>query len=295
MDAATALSIANAGIAAGGLTSGLIGTKKNRKSVEKMNEKQIYLTREMYDKSRQDAVKDRDYENWYNSPQQTMQRLKEAGLNPRLIYGSGGAIQAAANTRQASSDSPSLEAPEIDLRALQAGFEELGSVMSQYVELTNTQAKTDNLRETRELIEAETNAKLQGIQLGSVNIDSAKYNLDYLKRTEPMRIAKQVADVAFTQDENARREHLINLQWLKLEQETEKLGADTRLTEQQRENAKIINENLKIEGKAKAMENAFKAHGINLNANNMLSELRKVMSNTSLMNEIYKIYYNDKK
>lgn len=32
-----------------------------------------------------------DYQNAYNSPQQQMERLKAAGLNPRLIYGSGGA------------------------------------------------------------------------------------------------------------------------------------------------------------------------------------------------------------
>lgn len=32
-----------------------------------------------------------DYQNAYNTPQQQMERLKAAGLNPRLIYGSGAA------------------------------------------------------------------------------------------------------------------------------------------------------------------------------------------------------------
>jgi len=34
-------------------------------------------------------IKQRDYMNWYNSPDQQMQRFEEAGLNPNLIYGKG--------------------------------------------------------------------------------------------------------------------------------------------------------------------------------------------------------------
>ena len=35
------------------------------------------------------AIEDRDFENAYNHPKQQMQRLKEAGLNPNLVYGNG--------------------------------------------------------------------------------------------------------------------------------------------------------------------------------------------------------------
>lgn len=34
-------------------------------------------------------IEQRDYANWYNSPQNQMNRFKEAGLNPHLIYGKG--------------------------------------------------------------------------------------------------------------------------------------------------------------------------------------------------------------
>ena len=34
-------------------------------------------------------IEQRDYMNWYNSPDQQMQRFEEAGLNPHLIYGKG--------------------------------------------------------------------------------------------------------------------------------------------------------------------------------------------------------------
>lgn len=35
-------------------------------------------------------ISGRDYDNWYNSPAQLMDRYRQAGLNPNLIYGSGG-------------------------------------------------------------------------------------------------------------------------------------------------------------------------------------------------------------
>jgi len=34
-------------------------------------------------------IEQRDYQNWYNSPQQQMERFNDAGLNPNLIYGQG--------------------------------------------------------------------------------------------------------------------------------------------------------------------------------------------------------------
>lgn len=40
-------------------------------------------------KMRKWAIEDRDFENAYNHPKQQMQRLKEAGLNPNLVYGNG--------------------------------------------------------------------------------------------------------------------------------------------------------------------------------------------------------------
>jgi hypothetical protein len=54
------------------------------------------------EKNRQWAEKMRDYENEYNSPKQQIARLKEAGLNPALIYQQG-----AGSMTSASAPSPS--------------------------------------------------------------------------------------------------------------------------------------------------------------------------------------------
>lgn len=62
-------------------------------------------------------LRDRDYNNWYNSPEQQMARLKDAGLNPNLVYGSGNAITTA--SQPAKMDQP---APKPEFDALQRGL-----------------------------------------------------------------------------------------------------------------------------------------------------------------------------
>lgn len=45
------------------------------------------------DKQYQRDIEQRDYQNTYNSPENQMERFKQAGLNPNLIYGKGTAGQ----------------------------------------------------------------------------------------------------------------------------------------------------------------------------------------------------------
>lgn len=52
-----------------------------------LNKQQIKYAREAMQTQRNWALEDWDKVNQYNSPQQQMQRFKEAGLNPHLIYG----------------------------------------------------------------------------------------------------------------------------------------------------------------------------------------------------------------
>ena len=53
------------------------------------NAKAYARSNKTYRKMRNDAILDRDHEEWYNSPEQQIKRLQAAGLNPNLVYGSG--------------------------------------------------------------------------------------------------------------------------------------------------------------------------------------------------------------
>lgn len=294
LSAAASAALFNAGAAGIGFATAGRANKKNRAFQRQENERQVALQREMYAKSRGDALADRDFENAYNSPKQQMQRLKEAGLNPRLIYGGSTGIMAAADTRQASTDTPSGDPQRIDPSGQIQSIQMLGDIMSQYVELTQKQAETDNLRQTKELLEAKTQTELAGLGKLAVDTDLARYNLDYAKRSDKPRMAKLHADLNYTLNEDRRKDSLINAQWQKLEADIHKVNADTQLTQQQAKNLGILYENLQTEGKLKQMEEVFRAHGINPNSDNNFQIILKIIQSPSLMEELQKIHHGKK-
>lgn len=82
MDPTVAAAMASGGASAGAATvggiTGLLTNKKNRSWNNRQAEKQRAFQQEMWNAA-----------NVYNSPMAQMNRFKEAGLNPHLIYGKG--------------------------------------------------------------------------------------------------------------------------------------------------------------------------------------------------------------
>lgn len=90
----------------------------NIRSQEAMNQQNVnyqqeanyqnrVFQREQYDLSKKDSLERWYLENQYNSPEEQMRRLKDAGLNPHLVYGSG------ATATGGSIDSPTYSTPNI--------------------------------------------------------------------------------------------------------------------------------------------------------------------------------------
>ena len=61
----------------------------NYRAQKEQNELDRKYQEFMYNKQRQDAQFDWNQQNQYNSPEQQMNRLRQAGLNPNLVYGKG--------------------------------------------------------------------------------------------------------------------------------------------------------------------------------------------------------------
>lgn len=100
----------------------------------------------------------RDLEQWnrgnvYNSPQAQMERLKAAGLNPNLVYGSGSAAGSSAGQL------PKFQAPTVDyshVPPFQPGAA-IGGAISQFQDYIVKNAQVDNLREQFKTRQAERN------------------------------------------------------------------------------------------------------------------------------------------
>lgn len=93
--------LATAGITAGiGAAGNLLGSIGSNRATKKAQKRQFEYDRQAYEYQRADAVADRDLQRqWalqdlqsereYNDPSMQLQRYRDAGLNPNLIYGEG--------------------------------------------------------------------------------------------------------------------------------------------------------------------------------------------------------------
>jgi hypothetical protein len=75
------------------------------------NQRNRQTSLDFYDRQRVDALADWNRQNIYNSPQAQMERFKEAGLNPHLIYGQTNTAQP---IRSVDMKAPTAEAPQLN-------------------------------------------------------------------------------------------------------------------------------------------------------------------------------------
>jgi urease gamma subunit len=130
-------------IAAG---SQLLGQAVNAISQSGINKKTREWNEQMYNRQRQDALADWARTNEYNSPLAQMQRLREAGLNPHLVYG-GGANSVSAPIRSTDVKTWNPQAPAFNF----------GQIFDQYMQSKQAGASIDIMQEQKQKIKAEVN------------------------------------------------------------------------------------------------------------------------------------------
>lgn len=150
-----------------------------------MNRKTRKWSEDMYARQRADALSDWELQNQYNSPKAMMQRYRDAGLNPALIYGQSneGAV---VRSTQAPNWSP--DAPRFDLDAR--------PVLASYYDVKMKEANLDNLERqntvlmeeallkesTRNAVETKTNIDLFNLGvLDKYGLETAEAKLNAMK------------------------------------------------------------------------------------------------------------------
>jgi hypothetical protein len=170
-----------AGISAG---SNILGQGLNLWQNERQNRKSREFSREMYGRQYQDEISFWNMQNAYNDPKEQMRRLREAGLNPALMYGGAGSGAAG----QASSmHSPGAMAAKHET----TDFSQLGGIVNQYQQ-AGLMAKQGAVMDSQVLMNIEK-AALIGSQK-----DRSKFDL---------RIDSELEDVS----KQIKRETLDNL------------------------------------------------------------------------------------
>lgn len=162
--------------AVAGIGQSLLGSRTAKYNTDATNRANRELAEYAYSK---------DLEMWernnaYNSPMAQMQRLKEAGLNPNLVYGNG----AVANT---GGQIPRYSAPRVGYDYKPAV--DLPSVLNQYQDFQLRQAQIDNLKAQRDNINARTVSEASRSVLLGVQGKTAEWDLDRREYLRPYEAA----------------------------------------------------------------------------------------------------------
>lgn len=159
------------GAISGGL--GFIGGLINQGAQKKENRRQRQFAREQAENAWNKQVQMFNMTNAYNTPQAQVQRLKNAGLSPHLMYGNGGADNTASATSAPSMLNANTKAPQLDLAAIFQGMK-----MNQDIKLGQAMASKENALAALNLQKAKTETIETSIR-GIKNLhDMFKYNKD---------------------------------------------------------------------------------------------------------------------
>ncbi len=143
----------------------IVGNLLNTISTKSTNQRQQDFNTEMYNRQRADALADWEKQNQYNSPSQQMQRYKEAGLNPNLVYGQ---MTNSPVIRSTEAKAPDFVAPRIDTNGI-------NNALGSYYDIKQKEVNIKQQEQAIELLRQQT----EGKKLENQNlIDSSPYLLE---------------------------------------------------------------------------------------------------------------------
>jgi len=134
--------------------------------------------------NRKRALQDWNRQNAYNHPSQQMQRLKEAGLNPNLVYGGG------ATTTAQSVKTTDAQVPNIDLQKVPEAIGAYQSVKNQQLEYSRIQKAMELQDAQKKNIEANTLSTLAGTDLKQLDLISKGIMNQFLPEVQQANLAK---------------------------------------------------------------------------------------------------------
>jgi len=253
--------------------------RKNRKFQDKVNKENRQFAVDMYYKQRDDSLADWNMQNHYNSPEQMMNRYRQAGLNPNLIYGKGG-DSTASMVRSSQAPQGNAQAPQIQRSGVAEGIQT-------FQNMKMFQAQTDQIYQNVALAKAEETLKQlsasnmaiknaydqNSLELARKLNDSVilKANLDneYTKLKMDLDVFKNNREeVANSKNIEMTTEQIITEQLkqaqIKLQNAT--LPLQKQYIQEQINNLKVQSQNLKKEGLIKDFEIKMNQAGIDKNS-----------------------------
>lgn len=169
--------------------SNLIGSGLNALLQAQQNRKSRTFARGMYEMQRDDNIRFWRMQNAYNDPAMQMERLKNAGLNPALVYGqnASGASGAAGSINSPSAHRPDFKTPDL------SGLTQAGaSTINTLFDIRMKKQQESNLEKQNDLLVAQAQqASTQNLhelsKLGNTRLEYQFKQEMYNTQAEMMR------------------------------------------------------------------------------------------------------------
>ena len=171
MDPITASAIASSGASVANGIFGIGQGRANRKAQARNVERTIAANKEEAELAYQRSVEMWDRMNQYNTPEAQMNRFKDAGLNPHLIYGQGNA----GNT----SSPPQYQRPEMQYKYL--ANQDMGALQGVLPALMEAGTWMQNMK----LTEAQISKTETDTEKSATAIELAQQTLSFLAEKYP--------------------------------------------------------------------------------------------------------------
>lgn len=200
------------------MASQSLNTGMNYAIASNLNRRSERYNREMYDKQRADALADWNRQNEYNSPVQQMARLKNAGLNPNLVYGHGAEATSTAMPRNTETKAWNPQVPSVNFDA--------GSVIGSYYDAKVKEQTINNMKAQLENTQMETLLKAAQRTSTLSNVDKTQWDVERSKGLYPSslqyqqeQVNKIIQDMDIAQQQNKRSAQLQGEQILNMIQQ----------------------------------------------------------------------------
>lgn len=177
----------------GSLAGSMIGANAQRQA----NIQNMQLAK--YQNNWQTAENDKAYarsvemwnlQNQYNSPTAQMSRLRQAGLNPNLVYGSG-------VTGNSAGSAPQYQPAKIQRATMEPyrGWNlGLSDAVSTFMAVRQNKAQIENMEAQNKLIKEQ--ARTEGIRQGNIAVSTARsgFDLDLARELRDVSIGRAIAE-----------------------------------------------------------------------------------------------------
>jgi len=177
-----------------------------------LNKKTQQFDVNMYNLEHNNAIADWNMQNAYNSPQQQMARLKAAGLNPNLVYGSGtDAGGASSPVQEKSAESWNPTSPTGAIMGIGNALSDMTDTQMKLAQLDNLKATNAQIIQETALKAAETINTTRTAGRTEIGTESDAFDLALKSDLRSISVEsaqtalnKMQADTTFTMDANDR-------------------------------------------------------------------------------------------